>query len=78
MEFNNEVVKALSYFTKENPKACDTAEGIARWWLKMPLEKVLPTLEGLVELGSFEKLERRDCVIYRAKVVSISISQTYL
>ncbi len=66
MVFNDEVAKKLIFFTDKNPKACDTAEGIATWWLKMPLEKVLPTLEALVELGNFEKLERRDCVVYRA------------
>ena len=66
MKINNEVAKILCYFAEKNPKACDTAEGIAAWWLKMPVEEILPTLEGLVVLGSFKKVELKDCVMYRA------------
>jgi hypothetical protein len=58
--------KLVSYGNK-NPKASDTAEGIAKWWLKMPLKDVLPALESLVELGVWEKLRRDDRVLYRPK-----------
>ncbi len=56
--------KLLSY-GKKNPKASDTAEGIAKWWIKMPLKDVLPALESLVETGMWEKLRRDDRVLYR-------------
>jgi hypothetical protein len=30
---------------RENPGASDPAEGIAKWWSKIPLKNVLPALE---------------------------------
>ena len=57
--------KRLISYTRKKPKASDSAEGIARWWLKMPLEEVLPALEALVKQGMWEKLKRNDHVIYR-------------
>ena len=62
---NTEAIEKLSFYVKRNPKASDTAEGIAQWWVRMPLEVVLPALESLVELGIWEKLRRDDHVIYR-------------
>lgn len=56
--------KLISY-GNENPKASDTAEAIAKWWIKMPFEEVLPALETLVEFGIWEKLKRDDRVLYR-------------
>ena len=57
------IEKLISY-GKDNPKASDTAEGIAKWWIKMPLEVVLPALESLVELGIWKKLKRDDRILY--------------
>jgi len=56
--------KLISY-GNENPMASDTAEGIAKWWIRMPLEAVLPALESLVELGIWDKIRRDDRVLYR-------------
>ena len=32
------VVHALAAYLRDNPRACDTAEGIRRWWLPPGLE----------------------------------------
>ena len=62
---NSLAARKLVSYGKENPMASDTAEGIAKWWIKMPLDEVLPALETLVELGIWEKLGREDRVLYR-------------
>jgi hypothetical protein len=62
---NTKAIERLRTYAERNPKASDTAEGIAKWWVQMPLEVVLPALEALVELGIWEKLRRDDHVIYR-------------
>lgn len=62
---NSDVAEKLASYTNKNPRASDTAEGIANWWLKMPLDVVLPALESLVELGTWEKIRREDQVLYR-------------
>ena len=59
------VAEKLITYAERNPRASDTAEGIAKWWIKMPLEEVLPVLESLVEHGMWERLKRDDSVIYR-------------
>jgi len=58
------VTEKLISYASENPQALDTAAGIARWWIKMPLETVLPALESLVALGIWEKISRDDQVLY--------------
>lgn len=55
----------LVTYGNENPMASDTAEGIAKWCIKMPVDEVLPALESLVDFGVWEKLLRNDRVIYR-------------
>ena len=57
-------IEKLVSYGKDNPRASDTAEGIAKWWIKMPLEVVLPALESLVELGIWKKLKRDDRILY--------------
>jgi len=64
------VTEKLVSYGNENPMASDTAEGIAKWWIKMPLEEVLPALELLVESGIWEKVRRDDNVLYRPATVS--------
>ena len=59
------VAEKLMSYTNENPRAFDTSEGIARWWVKMPLDEVLPVLESLVEIGIWEKIRREDRILYR-------------
>jgi hypothetical protein len=49
-------VQQLSHYLWRHPNACDTAEGIARWWLlgartPPPLPVVLSALDHLVALG---------------------------
>ncbi len=60
------IEKLIAYGNK-NPNASDRAEGIARWWVKMPLEEVLPALESLVEQGTWEKLKGHDGALYRPR-----------
>lgn len=56
----------LIRFLQRHPEASDTIEGIARWWVHMPEESVAHALEGLVQAGVLEKVERLDSVLYRA------------
>jgi hypothetical protein len=56
-------VKLLSYVI-ENPNASDTAEGIAQWWVRKPVDQVLPVLEALVRVGLWEEIRRKDQVLY--------------
>lgn len=58
----------LVHFLKSNPQASDTAEGIARWWVHMPVAVVVQALDSLVKRGIVEKLERDDGVIYRGNL----------
>ncbi|MGI9217398.1 MAG: hypothetical protein ACR2JA_10430 [Hydrogenophaga sp.] len=49
-------VQQLSHYLWRHPNACDTAEGIARWWLldartSPPLPVVMSALDHLQALG---------------------------
>ncbi len=49
-------VQQLSHYLWRHPNACDTADGIARWWLlgahtSPPLPLVMSALDHLVALG---------------------------
>jgi hypothetical protein len=69
MEKQNKIkalaAQRLVSYGNENPMASDTAEGIAKWCVKMPVDAVLPALESLVEFGVWEKLLRDDRILYR-------------
>jgi hypothetical protein len=66
------VCHELVDFFRRNPNASDTVDGIARWWLQTPVERVEPALEALVKVGVVEKLERADAVIYRAAAETVA------
>jgi hypothetical protein len=68
-------VKLLCYGI-ENPSASDTAEGIAKWWVKQPVEKVLPVLEALIRLGVWEKISRDDQILYRPLLNGLQNNET--
>ena len=40
--------KILDYFA-QNPRAMDTTEGIAQWWVKSRIENVVEALELLIK-----------------------------
>jgi hypothetical protein len=52
------VIEALRRYTSDNPHACDTPDGIARWWLQTRHTPGLVSL-ALERLGAQGLLERR-------------------
>jgi hypothetical protein len=58
------VVNALSEYLRRNPQACDTLDGIARWWLggewRQRTTLVQEALDGLEELGVIERVQAGD------------------
>lgn len=59
-----DVVQSLARYLRANPHACDTVEGIARWWFTpdaQPDEKKLETaLRWLIVEGLVEALQAAD------------------
>jgi hypothetical protein len=66
--------RALSGYLRMNPQACDSAEGIARWWMPPGLDvaerEILPLLEESLELGLMTRLSTLDgkCLYRRSRV----------
>jgi hypothetical protein len=52
------VIQALRHYTSANPHACDTPDGIARWWLQGRHTPGVVAL-ALESLGALGLLERR-------------------
>jgi Fe2+ or Zn2+ uptake regulation protein len=59
-----EVMRLLARYYRDNPLACDTAEGASRWWLPqepgLSETMVVTALEKLVALGALETLNAID------------------
>ena len=59
-----QVVRSLARYWRDNPFACDTAEGIRQWWLAAPddiaIEQVNVALAWLCERGLVERLLAAD------------------
>ena len=59
-----QVVDSLVRYWCDNPQACDTAEGIRRWWLMqidtVSIEQVNRVLAWLCECGAIERLLAAD------------------
>lgn len=58
------IKQALARYLRANPSACDSAAGIACWWLPQELEatelELLPLLEELEQRGVIEQLVTAD------------------
>lgn len=68
------LVRLLSRYLRDNPLACDTAEGIARWWLAsaapVDMRLLMSALERMQATGAIEVLRAADGrVRYRRSAV---------
>jgi len=58
------VVACLQAYLLTNPHACDTADGIRRWWLDgqedVSMEALLRTLERMTQAGLVETIAAAD------------------
>lgn len=57
------IVRALVGYVQINPLACDTADGICRWWLianPVSMEKLLQALDWMKQRGLMEELVAAD------------------
>jgi hypothetical protein len=56
--------RALLRYLRANPQACDTAAGIARWWLPQALQasaaELQPLLERLCRSGRLQRFDTGD------------------
>jgi hypothetical protein len=59
-----DVMRLLARYFRDNPLACDTAEGAFRWWLPQETEisesMVVAALDALVQEGALETLSAAD------------------
>lgn len=59
-----EVAACLQAYLLANPYACDTADGIRRWWLDgkedVAMEELLRTLERMTQAGLVEAIAAAD------------------
>ena len=62
--FTKPLVSSLARYWRDNPFACDTAEGIRQWWLSsiddVSIEQVNRALAWLCERGLVERLFAAD------------------
>jgi hypothetical protein len=70
---DDEVCDAVAAYLGENPRAMDTLEGIAAWWvprhqIRLDVERVWRALELLKERGVVEEFSAADVLWYRLKV----------
>jgi hypothetical protein len=53
------VVRVLAEYLQANPSACDTADGIGRWWIgayRFSAEELVQALERMKRQGLLEEL----------------------
>lgn len=57
------VVRVLAEYLQANPSACDTADGIGRWWIgayRFSAEELVQALERMKRQGLVEELVAAD------------------
>lgn len=58
-----EVVRALALYLRANPRACDSVDGIRRWWLAahpVTTEDLMEALQWMKDHGLVEELSAID------------------
>jgi len=68
-EKEQEICRLILNYLQKNPKAGDTLEGIARWWLEferieVSVDKVQDALDSLLEEGKVRMRKARDGTIF--------------
>jgi hypothetical protein len=71
---NQEIIERVMKYLQERPFACDTLEGISRFWLEFErvdqsVDAIKNVLDILVEKGAVIKIERNgDAPIYKLAI----------
>ena len=68
------VVEALRRYTSDNPQACDTPDGIARWWLhgRHAAGVVERALDSLLQQGLLERMPAADGRVRYRRPVTVA------
>jgi hypothetical protein len=64
-----ELVTQIARYLAAHPSACDTAQGVRRWWLaetEASVHDVSAALEHLIQVGKVERLSQPSGTVFRA------------
>ncbi|HEX2078377.1 MAG TPA: hypothetical protein VHG08_11730 [Longimicrobium sp.] len=68
----SELCEELLAYLREHPRAMDSLEGIAEWWLprhhiRVGVERIARALETLTRRGMLQEVEDGDRMLYRLR-----------